>query len=106
MKKKYLKAHWPNVKHVCERDKYPYDIIDEDDTSITVDITVAEELMDELEEDALCEKQRQETGSKLPVYSYRTLVNKEKRDRLMAFYGKRGHFVYKSDYEKVRRHCV
>ena len=106
MKKTYVVGEWNNVKHVCNRDCLAYKIIERDESEITVEIELEDELIEEFEEDILCEKQRQGTGSKLPVYSYRTLINKEKRNRLMMFYGKRGYFVYKPDYEKVRKHCI
>lgn len=49
--------------------------------------------LEELEEDIACEEQRQGTQTKIPVYSKRTLENKEKLSRLQEYYGKRGFHV-------------
>lgn len=107
MRRNYLTQHWlENVKHVCDRDSIPYQIIESDTENATVEFDVNEEQLEELEEDALCEKQKNDAHSMIPVYSYRTLVNKEKRDRLMSFYGMKGYCVLERDYEKVHRHCM
>lgn len=94
-KKKY-------IKFVLERDHITYEIIAKGEGELLLEIpdnTNVEELM----EDILCEQQRDHTESKIPVYSYRTLLNKDKRDRLMKYYGKRGFHVLKGDEEKCRK---
>lgn len=106
MKKTYTLIGWHNAKHVCDRDNINYQIVDENESEITIEIDLSEDAVEEFEEDVLCEKQRQETESKLPVYSYRTLTNREKRDRLMAFYGKRGFHTLRQDYEKAHNYYM
>ena len=49
--------------------------------------------LEELEEDIACEEQRQGTQAKIPVYSRRTMENKEKLSRLQEYYGKKGFHV-------------
>lgn len=108
MKKIYSTEHWlENVKHVCDRDNYPYQVIASDGKgNTTVELDVTNEQLEELEEDALCEKQKHDAHSVIPVYSYRTLTNREKRNRLMEFYGKKGYCVLERDYEKVHKNCM
>ena len=53
-------------------------------------------------EDALCEKQREETQSKIPVYSYRTLRNLEKRNRLMSLNGMKSFHILRQDVKKCQ----
>lgn len=106
MKKTYTLNGWHNAKHVCDRDNINYQIVEANESEITIEIDLSEDAAEEFEEDVLCEQQRQGTESKLPVYSYRTLVNKEKRDRLMGFYGKRGFHTLKQDYEKAHNYYM
>lgn len=80
------------ILHVLERDKINYSVTDDGDFSLPGDIDLTE-----LAEDVMCEEQRQNTEAKIPVYSKRTLENKEKFARLKAFYGKNGFHVLKSD---------
>lgn len=80
------------ILHVLERDKIRYSINDDGDFDLPDDIDLTE-----LAEDVMCEEQRQNTEAKIPVYSKRTLENKEKLLRLKAFYGKNGFHVLKSD---------
>lgn len=53
-------------------------------------------------EDALCEKQREETQSKIPVYSYRTLRNLKKRNRLMSLNGMKSFHILRQDVKKCQ----
>ena len=107
MKRKYPKSHWEeNMKFVCDRDKVPYAIDEETESFIIVDITAKIDELEILEEDAMCEKQRNDAGSKIPVYSFRTLKNPEKKERLMKFYKRKGFIVYKPDEEKCRIACL
>lgn len=48
-------------------------------------------------EDAFCEKQKAERHSRIPVYSLRTLKNKEKMNRLMKLNGTSSFVVLKKD---------
>lgn len=55
------------------------------------------EYLEILEEDISCEKQRAATRHHTPVYSLRTLRNPEKKQRLMAYYGRTDCQVLKKD---------
>lgn len=104
MEKTYSKRYWlENVKHVCDRDKYEYIVVNIDEDAVTVEFNVTKEQLEEIEEDALCEQQKNNLGSQIPVYSYRTLVNLEKKKRLMDFYGKKGYCILQQDYERCRK---
>lgn len=103
MKRTYDKQHFDNVKFVCNRDSIPYTVIEDNDESVTVEINARIDELEILEEDALCEKQRNDAGSQIPVYSYHTLRNPEKKERLMKFYRRKGFIVYKSDAEKCEK---
>ncbi|MCC2255961.1 hypothetical protein LKD70_16335 [Ruminococcus sp. CLA-AA-H200] len=83
--------------HVLKRDNIAYSLAD--DGTFDLPDTVN---LDELAEDAACEEQRQTTVAKVPVYSKRTLENKEKLERLQAFYGKRGFHVLQKDQDACR----
>lgn len=107
MQRTYEKKYWDkNVKFVCNRDNISYEVKEENEKSVTVEINARIDELEILEEDALCEKQRNDIGSKIPVYSYRTLINPEKKERLMKFYRHKGFIVYKPDLEKCKRNCL
>ena len=83
--------------HVLERDNVSY-VVTGDGTFVLpddVDLT-------EMTEDILCEEQRQSTESKIPVYSKKTLENKEKLERLQEYYGRKGFHVLKKDQEACK----
>ncbi len=89
------------IEHVLDRDNIPYTIISDENGETVLNVS-DEADKEEIMEDVRCEQQRESTDSKFPVYSYRTLQNKAKRDRLMSFYGRRGFHVLKSDETKCR----
>ena len=89
------------VETICRRDCIPYAITTVECGEISLEISTQVNV-DELLEDALCEQQRDQTNAKLPVYSFRTLRNKEKLERLMDYYGKKGVHVLKEDEKKCR----
>lgn len=106
MKKTYTLNEWNHAKHVCDRDNINYQIVDVNESEITIEIDLSADAIEEFEEDVLCEKQRAESTSKIPVYSYRTIRNHEKRLRLEKFYGKRGFHTLKQDYEKAHNYYM
>lgn len=74
--------------HVLKRDRIDYT------QSGNVVFNLPDDIdLDELEEDIACEEQRQGTQAKIPVYSKRTLENKEKLSRLQEYYEKKGFHV-------------
>lgn len=86
----------PYIESVLQRDQIPYQRKrKEDHTEFWLDIS--NRRFREVVEDALCEKQRMESCSKTPVYSMRTIRNREKRNRLALFYGKKGFHILKTD---------
>lgn len=74
--------------HVLKRDEINYTVNGNVTFVLPDDIN-----LEELEEDIACEEQRQGTQAKIPVYSKRTLENKEKLSRLQEYYGKKGFHV-------------
>ena len=80
------------IFHVLERDNIRYSVTEDGSFILPDDIDLIE-----LAEDVACEEQRQSTEAKIPVYSKRTLENKEKLARLKAFYGKNGFHVLEKD---------
>ena len=74
--------------HVLKRDKIDYTQTGNVVFNLPDNIN-----LEELEEDIACEEQRQGTQAKIPVYSRRTMENKEKLSRLQEYYGKKGFHV-------------
>lgn len=74
--------------HVLKRDRINYTQSGNVVFNLSDDIDI-----DELEEEIKCEEQRQKTQAKIPVYSKRTLENKEKLSRLQEYYEKKGFHV-------------
>ena len=56
-------------------------------------------------EDAICEMERDATYSKAPVYSFRTLCNTEKLQRLKGINNNDVFHILKSDTEKFRQYA-
>ena len=77
-----------HLLHVLKRDGINYTVNDNGTFVLPDDIN-----LEELEEDIACEEQRQGTQAKIPVYSRRTMENKEKLSRLQEYYGKKGFHV-------------
>lgn len=89
----------PHVIHVLQRDSLIYEIRQEKDGfALYSDLTQSR--LHEVLKDALCEKQRQSTAAEIPVYSYETLMNRAKFNKLSRFYGWKGFHVLKKDTEK------
>ncbi len=57
----------------------------------------------ELIKDALCEKERQKNNSNAPVYTKETIQNPKKLNRLRAFYGYNGFYIYSKDAKKLKK---
>ena len=99
---KYEKTFWSFIRKICERDQIPFTVNGETEDMVEVSITCSEDRLLEVLEDAMCERQRDETAAKIPLYSYRTLKNKEKLHRLQALNGKKGFHVLKQDMGKCQ----
>ena len=93
----------PHLCKVLERDEIPYQEIRKEDQIQLYLPETSNRGFTVILEDALCEKQRDETKSKIPVYSYRTLKNREKRNRLMSINGKKGFHILRQDIEKCQK---
>lgn len=94
---------WPYIKKVLIRDGIAYSVNSLNNKTILLHAGISARRFTEVLEDALCEKQRETTNSKIPVYSYRTLKNKDKRKRLIQVNEKSGFHVYIKDIEKCKR---
>lgn len=101
MDRRVSKTMLPYVKYVLERDQINFVCYEEAELSnCIVSLAVSNRRFTEIIEDALCEKQRDETFCKTPVYSLRTIKNKNKRDRLMQLNQKKGFHILKKDMER------
>ena len=96
---KTSKAMMPYIIAVLQRDHIPFEI--RPGEKIFLPETSNRGFTIVLE-DALCEKQRENTQNKLPVYSYRTIRNPKKLERLRKLNGRRGFHYLKQDKEKCR----
>lgn len=103
---KYSKSLWPFIEQVCERDQISIKGKSIEKDMVEAELICSEDRSMEVLEDAMCEVQRDTTVSKIPVYSYNTLKNKEKLHRLMKLNGKRGFHVLKQDYDKCKKECL
>lgn len=89
----------PYIVLVLKRDGIPFVYTKvEDDYVFTIQIS--NRRFTEVLEDALCEKQRERYISRIPVYSYRTLMNQSKLQRLQKLNNRSGYHVLKADEEK------
>lgn len=81
----------PHLIYVLERDKVPYQYYTPKGKSCFLFYVQANtHHFKILMEDAYCEKQRHESISNIPVYSDRTIKNREKLERLQRIYNRRG----------------
>lgn len=98
-KRKVSRVMKPYIELVLQRDAIPYtcEIARE---GYIFTIAISNRRFTEVIEDALCEKQRNRYISRIPVYSYRTLMNREKLERLMRLNQRRGYHILESDQEK------
>lgn len=95
-RRKVSSAMKPYIAYVLERDKIPYQTKEMSGFWLfQMDIT--NRRFTEVLEDALCEKQRNKYISRIPVYSFRTLMNSEKLERLMKLNQRRGYHILKQD---------
>lgn len=72
----------PYIEFVLKRDEIPYKMKRKSDCWL-FQMDISNRRFTEVLEDALCEKQRSRYISHIPVYSFRTLMNREKLGRLI-----------------------
>ena len=101
---KFSKKEWENIEFVCNRDDIGIGNVIEEGDFVYADIECSEERLEEVLEDAKCEEQRNATRTRLPVYSYRTIRNPEKLERLRKLNGRRGFHYLKQDEDKCREY--
>lgn len=104
MRKTYsvTKSSYPYIEPICKRDGIEYEIKPSPKgNGYVFSADISRSRFKELIEDIACEKQR--GNSKIPVYSYRTLQNNAKRERLSALNGTSAFHVLKSDQKKMKR---
>lgn len=97
----YKTVYKESCVHVLERDQVKYSVYSDNGPEIQFSIpdSIDPEI---LTEDIACEEQRQQSQAKIPVYSKRTLKDKEKLERLRNYYGKKGFHVLEKDEEASR----
>lgn len=98
-KRKVSSAMKPYIEFVLKRDGIPYEAERESDYWMFT-MSISNRRFTEVLEDALCEKQRNQYKSRIPVYSFRTLKNRDKLERLMCLNQKRGYHILKQDETK------
>ena len=99
MERNFRKASFvmePYIEGVLKRDRIPYQRKHKGDHA-EFGVAISNRRFQEVVEDALCEKQKAESHSSIPVYSLRTVRNREKRTRLAAWYGRNGFRILKAD---------
>lgn len=89
----------PYIKFVLKRDGILYKAKKISDYWL-FQMDISNHRFTEVLEDALCEKQRNKYISRIPVYSFRTLMNREKLERLMKLNQRRGYHILKQDEAK------
>lgn len=82
------------VEQVLKRDDIPYQFT-ESGNSVTVPLSGNRFHI--VVEDALCEKQRHDCSPHIPVYSYRTLMNRDKLNRLRTINKTNGFIILRKD---------
>ena len=97
-KRKSSEVMLPYIISVLKRDEIPYEV----EKGCIISAPISNRGFTEILEDALCEKQRDETECKIPVYSYRTIRNPEKFSRLKKLNGKKGFHVLQQDIPKFK----
>lgn len=90
----------PHLIFVLERDKVRYKYHLNEDGSFIFLAELSGKQFHIMMEDALCERQRSKTWSRIPIYSNRTLRNSEKRKRLMRLNNSNAFGVLKKDKKK------
>ena len=86
----------PYVEFVLKRDNIPYAV---EGISNEVVTNLSSRQFTVVVNDALCEVQRQEAATKCPVYSLKTLRNKEKFARLQRLNGTNAFRIFYKDRE-------
>lgn len=95
---------WPYIKTVLIRDGYTNirTLTVNDGSYLDID-GISNRRFSEIMEDAQCEKQRCEGNPDIPVYSYRTLKNRAKRNRLFRINKRHGFHVLIKDMERCKK---
>jgi len=103
-KRKVSSAMEPYVRFVLQRDEIAFSV-EKNGNDYFFTIPVSSRRFTEVIEDALCEKQRDCYLSRTPVYSARTLKNREKLKRLMRLNNRQGYHVLAADQEKYYKYA-
>lgn len=85
---------------VCKRDKVSFTMHGKNEKGFNVKIDCSNNQFKTLIEDAMCELERSLHNADIPVYSFRTLINPEKKKRLMKMNNRRCFYVLRKDREK------
>lgn len=95
---------WPYIKTVLIRDGFANirTVTVKDRSYLDIE-GMSNRRFSEIMEDAQCEKQRCESNPDIPVYSYRTLKNRDKRNRLIQLNNRHGFHVLKKDMERCKK---
>ena len=108
MNRKVSRVMCPYVKEVLKRDCIPY-TVSKTENGYLFDMPLKNKEFTVVLEDALCEKQRDTTICRIPVYSVRTYKNKPKFERLRKLNGNNGFRILYQDrkeYQKLTQHPV
>lgn len=94
---------WCYLEIVLKRDEIPYEYHKE---SGYVETHISARRFKEAVEDAFCEKQRSESLGNIPVYSLKTMKDKEKVKRLMKINGSRSFVILRKDAHEYAKRYV
>ena len=91
----------PHIETIFARDNIAHEFISSENGFICkTDLSKTE--FTEVLEDAFCEIQRSESKSNIPVYSLRTIQNKEKLNRLMRMNKRNGFHILNRDMSRCQ----
>ncbi len=103
MKKRKISAFLlPYMEAVLKRDDLPYEVVREG-KDIFILVNVSARKFSEILEDALCIVQQEKSPSKVQVFSLKTIMNDDKRSRLMKNSGKKSYQILRADMAKAQR---
>lgn len=91
---------FPFFQKVCLRDSIKYQMVGTNEKGYSVSLDCSNHEFKTIIEDCMCLIEQEKNYCKIPVYSFRTLTNPKKKERLMKLNNKRCFFVLRKDIGK------
>lgn len=99
-------SNLPYFEKVCMRDDIEYKILSPNKKGVDVLIKdISDRKFKVILEDSICERERKKNKNDIPVYSLRTIKNKEKIKRLMKINQKSCFHVLSKDIDKYEMYA-